>query len=142
MRIYCSNHLKDVPEKLESLFHANRTVTHINTNDGVLFLNNNKIYRLMESKTPVKKTMIGVFPATIKSEPYDTTKECFQVPPHSTQEVFIHKVYKSSPESEVEYIFVKKQSGELVENYFSVQDGTDINRADVKADVLRGLTPN
>ena len=140
MRVYCSNHLKEVPAALEPFFQGNRTVTHIHTSDGILLVDNNKIYRLLEKKAaaaPVKKTMIGVFPATLKSEPYERT-ECYQIPPHSTQEVFIHKVYKLSPESVVDYIFaMKEQGGELIENYFSVPEGMDINRADVKADVLK-----
>jgi hypothetical protein len=140
MRVYCSNHLKEVPAALEPFFLCNRTVTHIHTSDGMLQVDNNKIYRF-KAPPPVKKTMIGVFPATLKSEPYERT-ECYQIPPHSTQEVFIHKVYKLSPKSVVEYIFVMKQlGGELIENYFSVPEGMDINRADVKGEILGGLRP-
>ena len=132
MRIYCSNYLAGVPEKIEPFFVTNRIVTHLISEDDKFLVNDNKLYRLLETKTPLKKTMIGVFPATLKSEPYDT-KVCYQIPPNSKQDVFVYKVYKLSPQSDVEYIFVFKQNSDvLIENYFSVPDGAaPINRADI-----------
>jgi hypothetical protein len=143
MRIYTtSNALKKNTssisniDKMEPYFCENRLVQHLITKDGTLLLENNKLYRMHKDPRPAKNTLLGVYPVTIS---YDLIKgeECFQIPPQSTIEKLTYKVYKVSPESVGEWIFVYDNSNSMKEQYFSVPDGIDIHRADV----IRGLNP-
>jgi len=139
MRVYCSSttHLNGVPEKIKPFFIIDRSVIHILSQDGALLLEDNNIYRVKESVKPIKKTMIGVFSVALKEEVIKTF--CHQVPPKSKQETTLHKVFKLSLQSVLEWIFVYKQD-KLPENYFSLPEGTDINDANVKAELLQFLS--
>ena len=154
MRVYTSTSIKNdamqnkLINKLEPYFYESRTKSHIVTRDGLLQMVNNRLYRLgssnsndssNSSNSSNKKTIIGVFPITIKDEP-SLGEECYQIPPASEQKVFIHRVYKLSDESAVEWIFVYNNNNVLQEYYFSLPDGTDINQPDVKADILTFLS--
>ena len=139
MQVYCSSttHLNGVPEKIKPFFVIDRSVIHILFQDGALLLEDNNIYRVKESVKPIKKTMIGVFSVSLKDEPTKTL--CYQVPPKSKQETTLHKVFKLSLQSVLEWIFVYKQD-KLLENYFSLPEGIDINEPAVKAELLQFLS--
>lgn len=138
MRVYCSSttHLNGVPEKIKPFFVIDRAIIHILTKDDVLLLEDNNIYRLSESAKPIKKTMIGVFTVSLKEELIKTL--CYQILPKSKQETTLQKVFKLSLQSILEWIFVYKQN-KLLENYFSLPEGIDINDASVKAELLQFL---
>ena len=138
MRVYCSSttHLNGVPEKIKPFFVIDRAIIHILTKDDVLLLEDNNIYRVKESAKPIKKTMIGVFTVSLKEEVIKTL--CYQILPKSKQETTLHKVFKLSLQSVLEWIFVYKQN-KLLENYFSLPEGIDINDASVKAELLQFL---
>jgi hypothetical protein len=126
---------KNIQSKLEPYFHEVRCVNNLWTADGLLCVENNKIYRVRIKNVPVIKTMIGAFPITINNSEYIKECECYQVHPHSRQEFLTHKVYKVSPSNLVEWVFVYCENV-LQDNYFSLPDGSDINSPGVKADLL------
>jgi hypothetical protein len=139
MRIYGSANTnfikKNNQAKLEPYFYQIRNINYIHTSDGLLQIENNRIYRIRVNNAPVIKTMIGAFPITVNKTEYTREGECYQVHPNSRHEFLIHKVYKASPTNLVEWICVYRENN-LLDNYFSLPEGTDINSPDVKADLL------
>lgn len=142
MRVYIHNNKKDNTTALEPYFHTIRTINTIcnKATGDVILLENNRIYRMKpESKKSDIKTILGIYPVTIKG---DSVKgeECYQIPPQSRQEILKHKVYKINTKSLVEWIFVYNDENVLLENYFSLPEGLDINMPEIKADVLQFLS--
>ena len=96
-------------DKMEPYFCENRLVQHLITKDGTLLIENNKLYRMHKDPRPAKNTLLGVYPVTAVHED-KKGEECFQIPPQSTIEKLTYKVYKVSPESVGEWIFVYDNS--------------------------------
>ena len=89
-------------------------------------IENNRIYRMkpVNPKSDIK-TILGIYPVTIKHDAI-RGEECYQIPPQSKEEILTHKVYKKGL---VEWIFVYNDENVLLENYFSLPEGMDINNA-------------
>lgn len=149
MRIYASinNKANNVLNKLEPFFFELRHLSYIysisNSNSNQMYqVEHNKIYNVRISQVKEKtKTLLGAFPITIDYTEYIKEDECYQVPPKCRSEFLVQKIYKPSPSSLVEWVFVYE--GEtLKENYFYVPGYADINSVQVKADLLWGLHPH
>ena len=143
MRVYIHNNKKDNnTNELEPYFHTIRTICNIcnKATGDMMQIENNRIYRMkpVNPKSDIK-TILGIYPVTIKK---DSVKgeECYQIPPQSRQEILKHKVYKINTKSLVEWIFVYNDENVLLENYFSLPEGLDINMPEIKADMLQFLT--
>jgi len=138
MRVYIHNNKNDAAPNLEPYFHTICTISNKTTGD-VLLLENNRIYRMKSaSKNSEIKTILGIYPVTIKGEPVKG-EECYQIPPQSREEILTHKVYKKDL---VEWIFVYNDENVLLENYFSLPEGTDINNIGLLEFLgERGCTP-
>ena len=150
MRIYASinNKANNVLNKLEPFFFEVRHLSYIYSTSGsnsisgsneMYQVEHNKIYNVRVSQMKEKtKTLLGAFPISIDYTEYIKEDECYQVPPKCRSEFLVQKIYKPSPSSLVEWVFVYE--GEtLKENYFYVPGYADINSASVKADLLWGL---
>ena len=139
MRIYIHNNKKDNANALEPYFHTIRTIYNIcNKETGdMMQIENNRIHRMkpVNTKSDIK-TILGIYPVTIKDDAI-RGEECYQIPPQSKEEILKHKVYKKGL---VEWIFVYNDENVLLENYFSLPEGLDINNAAIKADMLQFLT--
>ena len=149
MRIYASVSSNIVDKKknklsdlLEPHYYETRHIHYIHANTTDLYqVENNKIYYVRQMKINEKsKTLLGAFPITIDHTEYIKEDECYQIPPKSRTEFLRHKVYKKTPASLVEWIFVY-EGDQLRENYFYIPKDTDINDATIKADLLWGLCP-
>jgi len=153
MRIFASinNKANNVLNKLEPFFFELRHLSYILSNNVSGSISNsisnsqmyqvehNKIYNVRVSQVKEKtKTLLGAFPISIDYTEYIKEYECYQVPPKCRSEFLVQKIYKPSPESLVEWVFVYE--GEILkENYFFVPGYADINSAQVKADLLWGF---
>ena len=144
MRIYIHNNTNKSNNKVNSLepyFHTIRTIYNIcnKATGDIMQIENNRIYRMKPaSKKSEIKTILGIYPVTIKGEPVKG-EECYQIPPQSREEILTHKVYKKGL---VEWIFVYNDENVLLENYFSLPDGTDINNIGLLEFLgERGCTP-
>ena len=145
MRIYTNKKANNVLNKLEPFFFEVRHLSYIysvsNSNE-MYQVEHNKIYNVRVSKGKEKtKTLLGAFPITIDYTEYIKEYECYQVPPKCRSEFLVHKIYKPSPSSLVEWVFVY-EGDYLKENYFNVPGYADINSPQVKADLLWGLHPH
>jgi hypothetical protein len=143
MRIYTTK--KNVPSQLEPFLYETRTVNYIwsQKNEELFQIENNKIFYVQQSRKGEKtKTLLGAFPITIDQTEYiKASEECYQIPPKCRSEILLQKVYKPSPTSLVEWIFVYE--GEIFkENYFSLSADADINTPGIKADLIWGLHPH
>jgi hypothetical protein len=140
MRVYIHNNKKDKnsANAFEPYFHTIRTIYNIcnKTTGDMMQIENNRIYRIkpVNTKSDIK-TILGIYPVTIKDDAI-RGEECYQIPPQSKEEILIHKVYKINEKSLVEWIFVYNDKNVLLENYFSLPEGLDINMPEVKADIL------
>jgi hypothetical protein len=150
MRIYTNKKANNVLNKLEPFFFELRHLSYILSNNVSGSISNsisnemyqvehNKIYNVRVSQGKEKtKTLLGAFPITIDYTEYIKEDECYQVPPKCRSEFLVQKIYKPSPSSLVEWVFVYE--GEILkENYFYVPGYADINSAQVKADLLWGF---
>ena len=146
MRIYTNKKANNVLNKLEPFFFEVRhlsciySISNSNSNNNEMYqVEHNKIYNVRVSQVKEKtKTLLGAFPITIDYTEYIKEDECYQVPPKCRSEFLVQKIYKPSPESLVEWVFVYE--GEtLKENYFYVPGYADINSQAIKADLLWGL---
>ena len=138
MRIYIHNSRKAASLALEPYFHTIRTIYNIRykASGDLMQVENNRIYRMKPAnKKSELKTILGIFPVTIKGDVI-RGEECYQISPLSRQEILKHKVYKINTKSPVEWIFVYNDNNVLLENYFSLPEGADINNAAIKADIL------
>ena len=148
MRIFASinNKANNVLNKLEPFFFELRHLSYILSNNvsgsnQMYQVEHNKIYNVHISQVKEKtKTLLGAFPITIDYTEYIKEDECYQIPPKCRSEFLVQKIYKPSPESLVEWVFVYE--GEtLKDNYFYVPGYADINSPAIKADLLWGLCP-
>ena len=142
MRIYASinNKANNVLNKLEPFFFEIRHLSYICSISGSMYqVEHNKIYNVRVSQVKEKsKTLLGAFPISIDYTEYIKEDECYQVPPKCRCEFLVQKIYKPSPSSLVEWVFVYE--GEtLKDNYFYVPGYAEINSAQIKADLLWGL---
>ena len=135
-------------DKLEPHYYETRHFNYIWTGASstagtseLYQVENNKIYYIRQLKSKEKtKTLLGAFPITIDHIEYIKEDECYQIPPKCKNEFLRHKVFKRTPTSLVEWVFVY-EGDQLRENYFYVPMQHDINEAGIKADLLWGLCP-
>ena len=144
MRIYASTKKNTNAKIIEPFFHETRHLSYIWSPDNkeLFQVECNKIYYVKQNRKGEKmKTLLGAFPITIDPIEYlKSDDECYQIPPKSRSEFLLHKVYKPSPTSLVEWIFVYEGEN-LKENYFALPAEADINEPSIKAELLWGLCP-
>ena len=142
MRIYAHKEIKkNVLTQLAPYFTETKQLHYLLNKSDLFQLEHNKIYYVQQSKKnePKVKTLFGAFPITIdKTEYLREMDESYQIPPQCKSEILLQKIYKPSPTSLVEWVFVYADD-RLKENYFAVPAGTDINEPGVKADLMWGL---
>lgn len=150
MRIYAHTILKkNVLTNIEPFYYETRQLNYISrahsdsisTNtigtgsDDLYQVEQNKIYYIRCINSEKQKTLFGAHPITIDYTEFIKEDECYQVPVKYKNQFFRHKVFKSSPSSLVEWVFVY-ENDQLKENYFYVPAREDINSSAIKADLL------
>lgn len=141
MRIYAYTALKkNVLSHLEPFYCETRQISYIKStnevaSDDLYQVEQNKIYYVRRIKNEKEKTFFGAFPITIDYTEFIKEDECYQVPIKYKTEFFRHKVFKSSPSSLVEWVFVY-ENDQLKENYFYVPATENFNKPAIKADIM------
>jgi hypothetical protein len=143
MRIYIlanSTVKKGILPKLEPYLHDVRRVSYIWSVNGLLQLENNKIYQVKIKDVLAKKTLLGAYPVTIdESEFIRQEEEWFQITPKSYREYTMLKAYRLPEQATaLEWIFEYKDD-ELHDNYFTLPNGEDIHSPKIKAELLQFL---
>jgi hypothetical protein len=144
MRIYVLSNAtlkKNILSKLEPYLHSIRHICYIWSVNGLLQVEENKIYQVQIKDVQSKKTLLGAFPVTIDESEFIRKEECFQIAPRSYEEYTMLKTYSISntkSASSIEWILEYKDD-ELHDNYFTLPNGEDIHSAKNKADLLHFL---
>ena len=154
MRIYILSNAavkKNILAKLEPYLHNSRYINYIWSVNGLLQIENDKIYKIKIKDVISKKTLLGAYPVTIDESEFIREEECYQIAPRSHKEYMTIKTYRlatnATPNanlltasSDLEWIFEYKDD-ELHDNYFSLANGEfeDIHSPKVKADLLKFL---
>lgn len=142
MRVYILSNSsvtkKSLPTKLEPYFRETRQISFIWSINGLLQVENDKIYSIKIKDVATKKTLLGAFPVTIDESEFLRQEECFQVAPRSYNEYTTLKAYRFAADSLLEWIFEYK-NGELHDNYFTLPAGEDIHAPKIKAELLEFL---
>lgn len=142
MRIYILSNSavikKNIMAKLEPYFHSTRQVTSIWSINGLLHLENAKLYQVRIKDVLSKKTLLGAYPATIdESEFIRDEEECSQIAPRAYMECVTMKSYRL-PNFTSEWVLEFKDD-ELHDNYFSLPNSVDIHSPALKAELLQFL---
>ena len=160
MRIYILSNAavkKNILAKLEPYLHNSRYISYIWSVNGLLQIENDKIYKIKIKDVISKKTLLGAYPVTIDESEFIREEECYQIAPRSHKEYMTIKTYRLATNasasatasananlltasSDLEWIFEYKDD-ELHDNYFSLANGEfeDIHSPKVKANLLKFL---
>ena len=141
MRIYILSNAtlkKNILSKLEPYLHSIRHICYIWSVNGLLQVEENKIYQVQIKDVQSKKTLLGAFPVTLDESEYIREEECYQIAPRSYREYMTLCTYKADPTTKLEWILEYKDD-ELSDNYFTLPNGEDIHSAKNKADLLHFL---
>ncbi len=149
MRIYVLSNamLKKNISKLEPYLHNTRYISYIWSVNGLLQVENNKVYQVKIKDVPAKKTLLGAFPATIDESEFLRKEECFQIAPRAYKEYTVMKTYRLNSAGDnagdgnnkpLEWVLEYKDD-ELYDNYFTLPNGEDIHSAKNKAELLQFL---
>jgi len=141
MRIYILSNInlkKNIIEKLEPYFNNLRHISYIWSVNGLLQVENNKIYKMKIKDVVSKKTLLGAFPITIDESEFIREEECFQIAPRSYKEYTTLKSYRIQPTSNLEWILEYKDD-ELHDNYFYLPATEDLYSPKIKGEILEFL---
>ena len=147
MRIYIVSNAtlkKNILSKLEPYLHNTRYISYIWSVNGLLQVEDNKVYRIKIKDVISKKTLLGAFPVTIDESEFIREEECFQIAPRSHKEYTTLKIYKADASaagtstSSLEWVLEYKDD-ELHDNYFTLPNGEDIHSVKNKAALLHFL---
>jgi hypothetical protein len=96
MRIYVlsNNVVKKKIALLEPYLQETRQICYIWSVNGLLQIENNKIYKIKIKDVPTKKTLLGAFPATIDESEFIRKEECYQILPIAHKEYTTLKIYR------------------------------------------------
>jgi hypothetical protein len=139
--------LKKNISKLEPYLHNTRYISYIWSVNGLLQVENNKVYQVQIKDVPAKKTLLGAFPVTIDESEFLRKEECFQIAPRAYQEYTVMKIYRLNSAGDnagdgnnkpLEWVLEYKDD-ELYDNYFILPNGEDIHSAKNKAELLQFL---
>jgi hypothetical protein len=115
-----------------------RHINYIWSVNGLLQVENNKIYKVKIKDVAEKKTLLGAFPITIDESEFIREEECFQIAPRSYKEYTTLKSYRLQPTSNLEWILEYKED-ELHDNYFILPATEDIHSPKIKGEILEFL---
>ena len=97
MRIYVLSNAtlkKNIISKLEPYLHNVRHICYIWSVNGLMQVEDDKIYQVQIKDVQSKKTLLGAFPVTIDESDFIRKEECFQIAPRSFKEYTTLKTYR------------------------------------------------
>lgn len=127
MKIYIlSNQFvqQNLLEKLEPYLNSTQHISYIWSINGLIQVENRKIYNVKIKDEPVIKTLIGAFPATIDKSEFIRENECYQIAPRSYNEYTEIVSYKLIQSSQLEWVFEYKDNV-LCDNYFTLPNNVN-----------------
>jgi hypothetical protein len=142
MRVYILSNInvkKNLLHKLEPYFQHMRQVCYIWSMNGLLQVEDDKIYRIKIKDILSKKTLLGAYPATIDESEFLREEECYQIAPRSFNEYTTLKTYRLPRGDSLVNFILEYKDDELHDNYFTLPAGEDIHSPKNKTDLLEFL---
>jgi hypothetical protein len=107
--------------------------------NGLLQVEDDKIYRIKIKDILSKKTLLGAYPATIDESEFLREEECYQIAPRSFNEYTTLKTYRLPRGDSLVNFILEYKDDELNDNYFTLPAGEDIHSPKNKTDLLEFL---
>ena len=127
---------KNTLPKLEPYLTSTKYVSYIWSMNGLMQVENHKIYNIQIKDVPIIKTLIGAYPATIDKSEFIRENESYQIAPRNFNEYTELVAYKLTQASQLEWVFEYKD-GVLNNNYFELPN--DVNYEVYQKEILEFL---
>jgi hypothetical protein len=131
----------EILKKLEEYIHRTSYINYIWSINGLIEIENNKVYSVDIVDVPVIKTMFGAYPLTIDNSKYVRCEETYQTYPRSIKEYIFQQRFRFSHDSKVEWV-VEYKDNEIYDNYFYIKedDVKCIHTEPIKSELTRFLS--
>ena len=144
MRIFIlsNQHMESngIMNKLESFIHKTFYISYIWSINGLLEVENNKIYNIDIVDVPVIKTLFGAYPITIDKSKFIRNEECYQISPKAYNEYTEQQHFRLTPTSVLEWVIEFKDEV-IHDNYFYIpgDDDSVIHKEPIRSELMKYL---
>ncbi len=144
MRVFIlsNQHIENhgILKKLEPFIQKTSYISYIWSINGLLEVEDNKIYTIDIVDVPVIKTLFGAYPVTIDKSKFIRNEECYQIAPRTYNEYTEEQRYRLTPQSELEWVFEFREDG-LHDNYFYIpgDNQNSIHKEPIRSELMRLL---
>lgn len=113
-----------IMEKLQPFIHKTSYISYIWSINGLLEVEDNKIFNIDVVDVPVVKTLFGAYPITIDKSKYVRNEECYQVAPRTYNEYTEEQRFRLTPTSKIEWV-IEFREDIIHDNYFYIPGDDD-----------------
>jgi hypothetical protein len=113
-----------IMEKLQPFIHKTSYISYIWSINGLLEVEDNKIFNIDVVDVPVVKTLFGAYPITIDKSKFVRNEECYQVAPRTYNEYTEEQRFRLTPTSKVEWV-IEFREDIIHDNYFYIPGDDD-----------------
>jgi len=109
--------------------------------NGLIEVEDNKIYNIDIVDIPIVKTMFGVYPVTIDKSKFVRNKECsYQIAPRPYKEYIEERRFRLISTSHVEWV-IEFQNDIIYDNYFYISGDNDsmIHKEPIRTELMTYL---
>jgi len=111
-------------EKLQPFIHKTSYISYIWSINGLLEVEDNKIFNIDIVDVPVVKTLFGAYPITIDKSKFVRNEECYQVAPRTYNEYTEEQRFRLTPTSKIEWV-IEFREDIIYDNYFYIPGDDD-----------------
>ena len=113
-----------IMEKLQPFIHKTSYISYIWSINGLLEVEDNKIFNIDVVDVPVVKTLFGAYPITIDKSKFVRNEECYQVAPRTYNEYTEEQRFRLTPTSKIEWV-IEFREDIIYDNYFYIPGDDD-----------------
>jgi len=113
-----------IMEKLQPFIHKTSYISYIWSINGLLEVEDNKIFNIDVIDVPVVKTLFGAYPITIDKSKFVRNEECYQVAPRTYNEYTEEQRFRLTPTSKIEWV-IEFREDIIYDNYFYIPGDDD-----------------
>jgi|SRR5210317_460810 hypothetical protein len=113
-----------IMEKLQPFIHKTSYISYIWSINGLLEVEDNKIFNIDVVDVPVVKTLFGAYPITIDKSKFVRNEECYQVAPRTYNEYTEEQRFRLTPTSKIEWV-IEFREDIIHDNYFYIPGDDD-----------------
>jgi len=113
-----------IMEKLQPFINNTSYISYIWSINGLLEVEDNKIFNIDVIDVPVVKTLFGAYPITIDKSKFVRNEECYQVAPRTYNEYTEEQRFRLTPTSKIEWV-IEFREDIIHDNYFYIPGDDD-----------------